>query len=168
MFSDWHEILFALRAKRFRVNDLIPLPVVMPFLRNGRTYRLSKPTGAIRHFIFAQNRLSLRSIMGHTTQLNGLFQKPPILLRHLSLTLYWADQQPQCVENYTCHHTCIQIQTFDPSTREGARSHTTVLCTFLQGKIYMVFCLSILKDSLLSNCHLCKAFFSRSVSALLK
>ena len=70
---------------------------------------------------------------------------PPILLRHLSLTFYWAAHQPQYVETQTCHHTCIRIQICGSCTREGARSHTTVLCTFLQGNVYTVFCLSILK-----------------------
>ena len=82
--------------------------------------------------IFPQHRLSPRAIMGHTTQLNSPFQlSHRSFLRHLSLTFYWAAHQPQSVENYTCHHTCIRIQTCDSCTREGAISHTTVLCTFL-------------------------------------
>ena len=58
------------------------------------------------------NRLFLRTVVGHTTNLNIFFlTQQPILLRQLSLTFYWAAHQPQCVETYTCHLTCIQIQT---------------------------------------------------------
>ena len=35
---------------------------------------------------FPQNRLFLRAILGHTTQLNILFQRSVMLSRHLSLT----------------------------------------------------------------------------------
>ena len=47
----------------------------------------------------------------------------------------------------------------------GASNHTTVLC---RGCFYTVFCLSVLKDSLLLDCHMCEAFFRQSDSALSK
>ena len=80
--------------------------------------------------IFPQNRVSLRAIMWHTFQLNGLLQWNHWSFCAAILWLFWAAQEPQCVENYTCHPTYIRIQTCDSSTREGARSHTTVLCKF--------------------------------------
>ena len=53
-------------------------------------------------------------------------------------TLYWAAHQPQCVWNVHCQHTRIRIQTWNWGIREGARSHTTVPCTFLSENLYRV------------------------------
>ena len=92
--------------------------------------------------ISPQNRLSLRGIMGHTTQIEySLSIKPPtdpFVPPFFDFSL--AAHQPQCRYLHLSPH-CI---------------------------CYTVFCLSILKDFLLSDCHICKAFFNQSVSALLK
>ena len=47
-------------------------------------------------------------------------------------------------------------------------NHMTAPCTFLQRNFHTVFHLSILKDFLLPDCHMCKAFFRQSAVALSK
>ena len=88
----------------------------------------------------------------------SLSTKLLILSRHFSLTLYWADHQPQCVRNDESHHTCIQTQTCNLGIREGAINHTTDPCTFSSESFYALFCLSIRKGFLLQDCYFYKAF----------
>ena len=76
-----------------------------------------------------QNRLSLRAIMGHNPIESSLTTKP-IVLRHLSLTLFTSCPTASVCRKLHFVHTCIKIQTCDSSAREGARSDTMVLCTF--------------------------------------
>ena len=46
---------------------------------------------------------------------------------HNPIEWFWATHQCHWVEIYTCHHTCIRIQSCGSNTRRSARSHTTVL-----------------------------------------
>ena len=122
---------------------------VLPFFEFVDTlcqFPRAAPVFGVSSCFLSTNLISLLRFTRRRAQVSIFPQQPPILLRHFSLTFYWAAQQPQCVEKYTCHHTCIRIQTSDSSTQGGARSHTTVRCTLLQRFFYTVFCLSILKD----------------------
>ena len=74
-------------------------------------------------FFFANFSFSRR-----IDSLEGL--KPPILERYLPLTFAGLPTKPEWAEN-TCHQTRNEIRTGDSSTREGARSHTRFLCTFV-------------------------------------
>ena len=64
---------------------------------------------------------------------------PLFLFRHLSVTFYWATDQPGVSEMATCHHTCIQVQT----------DRMEIPCTFLSQSFDAAFYVSIPKDSLL-------------------
>ena len=108
---------------------------------------------------FPKNRFSLRAMMGHNQIAQSSSVKPPILLRHLSLTFYWAAHQPQCVETYTCHSTCIRSQTCDLSTREDSNNHMKMPCTFFSESLDTVFCLFIPKDSLLVEGEMSQVLF---------
>ena len=61
----------------------------------------------------SQNRLSLRAILGHTTQLNS-FNKAtdPFFAPPFFDFLNGCPTASVC-KKYTCHHTCIRIQTCD-------------------------------------------------------
>ena len=117
---------------------------------------------------FPQITLFLRTILGHTTHMNVLFQTGHWpFFRHFSLTFYCAAHPPQCVWNDNGHLSCIRTQTCYSGKWEGAINHMTVSCT-LSENLHTVFCLSILKDLLLLDCHFDKASIRQSGSAFSK
>ena len=159
--SPWHSLLrFAL------LNDSLRWTLLCPnFYATHRGLRELDCLIRSQLSIFPQNRLPLRAILGHTTHLNSLFQQSHrSFCATILIFLLGCPTASVCRNSHTCHHTCIRIQTCNSSTREGARSHTTVLRKYFKG--FFTRCSAFQSGKTRSSwSEICKAFFCQFESA---